>query len=140
MSNVQKFIKDLKQLDDLQAFAEEQFKTIQRLSKDNKQLEDKIAHLEQLLASATTTSVALTGNALSEPKDKLIAEVQLKILSESAFGRELTKEEASKVEIYSRIMAEHRKNEKKTIEINPADFDEAQLTELAQNDVNKNIN
>lgn len=123
----------LNSIEELQSFAEHQFHAINKLTQENEALKKQIEILKgkqkQLEASQPSSNLVL---ANSEPDDKTIAEVQLRILKEMSFGRELTRDETSRVETYSKILNEHRKTQKKTIEVIPASTTDEELIKMLE--------
>lgn len=101
------------QNDDLKAFAEAQQKTIIHLTRKIKTLEDENAHLKKLVEQ-TVPVIKPDNQPALDPQQKgekfltsdqeAICRVQLNKLREISFDRELTLEEAKRVEIFSKIL------------------------------------
>lgn len=98
--------KNIVSFDEMQKFAEAQHKTIIELSRKIKKLEDEKFSLEALLKSVDLPvmqqedSLFLTNLAAEE----YIATIQLEKLKHLSKERELTLEEARKVEIFTKIL------------------------------------
>lgn len=108
--NIEELTKNFKTHEELKIFCESQFKQILTLSRRIKDLEEKNAELSKKAKENNSLKVvenkelAPTGTSLLIKNDaKTIAEIQLKILKEMSFERELSLEEAKKVEIFNKI-------------------------------------
>jgi polyhydroxyalkanoate synthesis regulator phasin len=92
----------------LRAFAEAQFRTISELSKKIQNLEEENTHLKSLLEQTNPLSIGDAQKSsellLDVTDEEFICRTQLKILKELSAKTELTKEEAQKVQIYSDIL------------------------------------
>ena len=92
------------------------FKVITQLQEEVSDLKSKNASLEQMVAG----SVPLVGvdfNTIGIPNEVLICETQLVLLKNSAMGRELTMEEAKKVQIYTDVLDKARKKPNNNSEV-----------------------
>lgn len=110
-------VKDFKDYAELHLFAQSQHKTITELSKKITKLEEENKHLKSLLE--TTTDIVSKPKIidLSEPDEESIARMQLKRLNETSLTRELSYEEAKKVDIYTKLLLSINQNKPKTIEV-----------------------
>lgn len=99
-----KMINTFKNLEDLQAFAKAQQKTLIELTKKNKNYEDEIKHLKKLLEGAVPV-INDRPVDFSSNDEESIAREQLFLLKQISKEKELTMEEARKVEIYSKILS-----------------------------------
>jgi glutamyl/glutaminyl-tRNA synthetase len=110
--SLEKMVDQFKDVVELQAYAEAQTKTILELSRRLAKIEDEKKHLERLLADSTPLiedqKKELLGYSVTDPKEKVIAEVQLNMLKEISFERELTIEEAKRVDIFAKILMSFR--------------------------------
>lgn len=125
-------VKDFKDYAELHLFAQSQHKLINDLSKKVVKLEEENKHLKYLLE--TTTDVVSKPKIvdLSEPDEETISRIQLAKIKENAFNRELTFEEAKKVEVYSKILNTALQNKKKTIEVSAQSIDSADLMKMLE--------
>jgi hypothetical protein len=104
-----KMLEQFKDLASLQKYADAQYKTILSLTKKLKILEQENNDLKDILEKTTpvlnedkkTFSLPAVEAASSE---EMIAKVQLSRLNEISLDRELTLEEAKRVEIFSKIL------------------------------------
>jgi len=131
-------LNEAKDFAELRAFSEAQQKTIVKLSKKNKELEEEIAHLKKLLES--TTPVIAVDNTPAFQADKFlttdqeaICRMQLNKLKEVSYERELTLEEAKRVEIFSKIL-NVLENSPKTIKVETKNLDNKELLSLLEQD------
>lgn len=110
--------KNITDFESMQKFAEAQHKTIIELSKRIKKLQDKNTSLEALLKTANLPTIE--NNPLLEglQSEEYIATLQLEKLKNISIERELTLEEARKVEIYSKILKTDE-IKKRTLNISP---------------------
>lgn len=137
--SLEKMLDEAKDLAELRVFSEAQQKTIVKLSKKNKELEDEISHLKKLLE--TTTPIISNNEAVpSVSADKFlttdqeaICRMQLNRLKEVSYERELTLEEAKRVEIFSKII-NVLENSPKTIKVETKNLDNKELLSLIEQD------
>lgn len=97
-----KMMEQYKDMAELQVFADAQHKTIISQSKKIQELESEINHLKGLLSS--TVPILHVDGPLNINDEESIARCQLTKLRDVSFARELTLEEARKLEIYSKII------------------------------------
>lgn len=107
--SLDKMLEEVKDLSELRAFSEAQQKTILKLSKKNKELEEETVHLKKLIDSQaplvkTDESVGLLSEKFLSTDQEAICRMELNKLKQSSFERELTLEEAKRVDIYARIL------------------------------------
>lgn len=131
-------LNEAKDLAELRAFSEAQQKTIVKLSKKNKELEEEVAHLKKLLESSAP--IVAVDNAPTFQADKFlttdqeaICRMQLNKLKEVSYERELTLEEAKRVEIFSKIL-NVLENSPKTIKVETKNLDNKELLSLLEQD------
>jgi hypothetical protein len=87
------------------AFMEAQLATITSLNRQLEQEKLKIKQLEALLKEkAAPVLIGEEKDKEPVPYEEQICKEQLKVLNETSYSRELTAEEARKVEIYSKIL------------------------------------
>ncbi|NBW58363.1 hypothetical protein EBR43_11425 [bacterium] len=137
--SLEKMLDEAKDLAELRVFSEAQQKTIVKLSKKNKELEDEISHLKKLLE--TTAPIISNNEAVpSVSADKFlttdqeaICRMQLNRLKEVSYERELTLEEAKRVEIFSKII-NVLENSPKTIKVETKNLDNKELLSLIEQD------
>lgn len=130
MSTIDKMLSDLKDIAELKKFAEAQNKTILNLSKELKESKEKLKHLEKLLES--TTEIIPSSSEYSK-EDEAICIRQLQMLRDLSNDRELTYEEAKKVDTYSKILQNVR-GQKLPIEDKTKQLDTAELLQLVKNE------
>jgi hypothetical protein len=97
------------EVEDLKAFAEAQQKTIVHLTKKIKTLEDENSHLKKLVEQTVPVikkegQPEQKGDKFLTSDQEAICRVQLNKLRDISFERELTLEEAKRVEIFSKIL------------------------------------
>jgi DNA-binding transcriptional MerR regulator len=138
--NIDKLLDKYNSVEELKIFCSAQMKQIQTLSQKNKELTEKVEKLdgknkELMKASANGAPVAILGNSainLGMMDDaKTIAQIQLKLLKDSSFERELDTDEAKRVELYNRILKEEAAKDKPlqaTVEV----VSEAELLKLVE--------
>lgn len=115
INNFSNLMSEIKDLVELQAFAEQQHKTIVKLSKEIDEANRKVQHLEGLLKNISPEVGSSALSLSTDPEEKQIAEVQLGRLNEVSKVRELTHEEAKKVELYSKILQTFHEKKQKVI-------------------------
>ena len=138
--NIEKMLEKYTTVEELRIFCNAQMKQIQTLTNKNKELEEKLAKTEKqskelMKASAGNMPPAILGNpALNlgmQDDAKTIAQIQLKLLKDASFERELDTDEAKRVELYNRILKEEAAKEKPlqaTVEV----VSEAELLKLVE--------
>lgn len=140
--DINQLTENFKNFDELKIFCESQFRQILALSKKNRELEDKVIELnkkvkeqvkQELIQSSNNSQNILSPDFKILDDAKTISQVQLKLLKELAFDRELTLEEAKRVEIFSRILNEEKKEDKKTIKADAKVLKEDELLKLIEN-------
>lgn len=113
--DVSKLIEQYKSEDELKIFIASQYKQIIQLSKKVKESEEKIAELTKRLKDADKREILSGSTNLSTPAivgpgvkllddAKTISQVQLKMLKDQSFERELTLDETKRVEIFNKIL------------------------------------
>lgn len=107
--NIDQLTEQFKTMEELKFFCESQFKQILQLSKKIKELEDKNNDLVQ--KSKENKALTLVNIENTTPSNlglkddaEVIAQIQIKMLKEQAYGRELTLEETKKLEIFNKIL------------------------------------
>lgn len=128
-SPTDKMIAQFKSLEDLQAFAKAQQKTLIDMTKKLKASEDEIKHLKKLLEGAVPLVSPIPKVNFSAQDEEQIAREQLFLLKQISADKELTMEEAKKVEIFSKIL--NTLKEKKPKGLRDIEL-EAQNTETKQ--------
>lgn len=105
--SIEKMMEEYKTVVELQAFAEAQFKTIQELSKKAKRLEEENTKLLKQVDSLNPDNKKEEfdySKFLTSTDQETISKIQLNRLKEVSFDRELTLEEAKRVEIFTKIL------------------------------------
>jgi sulfur transfer protein SufE len=140
--DINQLTENFKNFDELKVFCESQFRQLLNLSKKNKELEDKISELnkkikeqnkQELIQASNNAQNVLTPDFKVLDDAKTISQVQLKLLKEASFDRELTLEEAKRVEIFNRILNEEKKDDKKTLKADAKVLKEEDLLKLIEN-------
>lgn len=134
--SLEKMLDEAKDLAELRVFSEAQQKTIVKLSKKNKELEEEISHLKKLLEStapivATSTEPVVSAEKFLTTDQEAICRMQLNRLKEVSYERELTLEEAKRVEIFSKII-NVLENSPKTIKVETKSIDSKDLMSLIE--------
>lgn len=106
--NIENLLDKYESVEELRIFCQSQYKQIIALTKKNKELEEKLAGKSQVpdmtKAGAGLPPAGYKLDLTGKEDSKVISEIQLHMLKEAAFGRELTTDEAKRVEIYHRIL------------------------------------
>jgi len=104
-------IAEYKTLEDLQVFAQSQFRTIIDLTKKLKKAEEENSHLQELLAQTNPLSVIGESSKsivpavdLGTSDSEIIARTQLAMLKSMSMTSELTLEETKKTQIFTDIL------------------------------------
>lgn len=110
MEKMDKMLEQFKDFASLQKYAEAQYKTILSLSKKVKALEEENVELKDLLEKSTPLLVQEKNNLVTyqveaSSDEEMIAKVQLARIREISMERELTLEEAKRVEIFTKILS-----------------------------------
>lgn len=95
------------------AYLDAQFKTITNLNKQIEQLKAEKKHLEELLKETPLPVLGTDINTSDDPEEIKICKDQLKMLNGVSKDRELTMEEARKVDIYAKILLQNKDPNKK---------------------------
>jgi hypothetical protein len=129
-------LNEAKDFAELRVFSEAQQKTIVKLSKKNKELEEEISHLKKLLettapviAPPSESSSSVSAEKFLTSDQEAICRMQLNKLKEISYDRELTLEEAKRVEIFSKII-NVLENSPKTIKVETKNLDNKELLSL----------
>lgn len=104
-------VTDTKDFNELQKYSDAQFKVVVDLQKKNHELQEQIKSLQTMLES-NLPRIEVGTNDLGIPNELLICETQLFLLKEHAMTRELTMEEARKVQIYTDVLEKVKKKPK----------------------------
>lgn len=91
-----------KTLEEWENFAEAQFQVITNLNKEINQLKQEKKHVEELLKSSVPTLPSATEDTVS-PEEQICRD-QLRLLNSSSKERELSAEEARKVDVYTKLL------------------------------------
>ena len=136
--SLDKMLDEVKTLSELRAFSEAQQKTIVKISKKNKELENEIVHLKKLLESQTPiikteAENQSVGEKFLTSDQEAICRMELNKLKQVSFERELTLEEAKRVDIYSKIL-NVLENSPKTIKVETKNASSQELISLVQSE------
>jgi len=129
--SLESMLNETKDLAELKVFSEAQQKTIVKLSKKNKELEEEVTHLKKLLETTapiiqTTENSSVSAEKFLTSDQEAICRMQLNRLKEVSYERELTLEEAKRVEIFSKII-NVLENSPKTIKVETKNLDNKEL-------------
>lgn len=128
--SIDKLVEQYKTFDELKLFCEQQFKQILSLTKKNRELEDKLAVSKVF---EPTNLPVPQGTDLKVLDDaKTISQVQIQMLKQTAFGRELTLEETKKLEIFNKILNQQEEKDK-PLRVNAKVLGETDLLKLIEN-------
>lgn len=139
--SLDKMLSETKDLSEMKAFCDAQQKTILKLSKKNKDLEEEVSHLKKLLENSSSLiqkdSSEVVGEKFLTTDEEAICRMQLNKLKDVSYERELTLEEAKRVEIYSKIM-NAIENRPKTIKVETKHLDNNSLMNLLDENEQQN--
>lgn len=127
------YISSLTTFEELQAYANAQYKLVIELSKKIQTLEEEKKHLEGLMKEQSfMVNINEINQLQGTPNEEAICMQQLSLLKQTSLDRELTMEEAKKVEIYTKILIQL--NNRKPVE-NPKEkfLSDAELLQLVKN-------
>lgn len=137
--NIDNLIANFRTFDELKIFCESQLKQIMQLSKKNKELEDQNIELKkaskELVKKDMNNSPILleAGNVKGQEDAKVIAQVQLKLLKDLSFDRELTLDEAKRVDLFNKILIDPSKEDDKPLKANVKILKNEDLMKLVDN-------
>lgn len=137
MDSLDKMLDQFKDFSSLQKYAEAQYKTILSLSRKVKVLEEENIELKDLLEKSTPLvqedKKNLTIYQIEASSDEeMIAKVQLARMKEISMDRELTLEEAKRVEIFTKILTSKGSNTSISVQTQKMDNDD--LLKMLDND------
>lgn len=131
-------IAQYKDFGQLQEYAMAQEQTIIQLSKKNQRLQEEADHLKKLLESSVPLiqgEQKFSGDKFLTSSEESICVMQLEKLRDISVERELTLEEARRVEIFSKVLTISR-NQPKTFEGKSKNQSTEELLKLAENNDN----
>lgn len=124
-----------KSFTELQEYSDTQFRTIVELKKQLEAAKEEVKSLKKMLEGnlpqlgISTSSLAPLGIS----NEQLICETQIALLKERAVSRELTLEEAKKLQIYTTILTEIRKNHEDAPDLSVQKLSDDELLKLVVN-------
>lgn len=124
-----------KSFTELQEYSDTQFRTIVELKKQLEAAKEEAKSLKKMLEGnlpqlgISTSSLAPLGIS----NEQLICETQIALLKERAVSRELTLEEAKKLQIYTTILTEIRKNHEDAPDLSVQKLSDDELLKLVVN-------
>lgn len=136
---ISKTILQYKEMSQLQAYAEAQNSTILQMSKKLKKIEEERDHLKQLLESSVPilkSDKPQLGEKFLTSSEEAICVMQLEKLRDISSERELTLEEARRVEIFSKVLSAS-KNSPKVIELKTKHMTNDELLAIVESDNDK---
>lgn len=139
MDTMDKMLEQFKDFTSLQKYAEAQYKTILSLTKKIKSLEEENINLKDILEKSTPLLEEDKKNFSlyqieASTDEEMIAKVQLARLKELSLERELTLEEAKRVEIFHKILTSKGSNSSITIQTQKMNSDD--LLKMLDNESN----
>jgi len=137
MDSIDKMLEQIKDFASLQKYAEAQYKTILSLSRKVKVLEEENVELKDLLEKSTPLlneekKNFITYQVEASSDEEMIAKVQLARMKEISMDRELTLEEAKRVEIFTKIL--NTKGSSSSITLQTQKMDNEDLLKMLDND------
>lgn len=133
---ISKTILQYKEFSQLQEYAMAQEQTILQLSKKMQKIEEERDHLKKLLETSVPiikTEGQISSEQFLTSSEEAICVTQLEKLRDISTGRELTLEEARRVEIFSKVLNISR-NAPKTIESKHKQLDTKEMLALVESD------
>ena len=132
-----KMLEQFKDMASLQKYADAQYKTILSLTKKVKLLEQENMNLKDILEKSTPLldEEKKTFNlpeVEASSDEEMIAKVQLARLNEISLERELTLEEAKRVEIFTKILTTKGVNKSITVQMQKMNNDD--LLKMLENE------
>lgn len=126
-------ISQIRELKELQVYAQAQYNTILQLTKQKKKLEDEIKHLQELLSKTVPIIKNTDEKMIQQGTDQeLICKMELQKLREASTTRELLYEEAKRVQIYTQVLNSIPKTSKEERMVEELKTEE--LLKLVKND------
>jgi len=141
-NSIDKMLERFKTEEEVRAYSNAQFKTIQKLNKQLQELKKELAETKEKLSQVPKLETLQmsggvpSGSPLNTSDEETICIFQLKFLRDLAMIRELTKEEAQKVEIFAKTLNMIR-NIPKKVEVNTKDLSNEQLLSLIDDTITK---
>ena len=137
--NIDQLVENFKTMEELKTFCSSQFKQILQLSKKIKELEDNNIELkkqskEVVKKESIASPILLEQGSIKGQEDaKIIAQIQLKVLKDIAYDRELTLDEAKRVDLFNKILIDPGAKEDKHIKIDAKVLKNTDLLTLVEN-------
>lgn len=133
--SVSKTIAQYREMSQLQQYAMAQEQTLLQMGKKLKKLEEERDHLKELLESSVPIlkddSKPPLGEKFLSSSEESICVMQLEKLRDISSARELTLEEARRVEIFSKVLSASR-NSPKVIELKTKHMSNEQLLAIVE--------
>jgi hypothetical protein len=117
-------------VEEMKIFAASQYKQIERLSKENRELKEQVEKAKK--ESKEVVKRELPSNLSVLDDAKTISQIQLNLLRELSFERELSTDEAKRVEIYNRILVGDLQKKDKPLKADIEILKEADLLKLVE--------
>jgi len=124
-------------MEEIQIFCGAQMKQIQSLNKRISELQEKLSAAEKAKKEVTknASSTLPIASDLSVLEDaKTISQIQLNMLKEMSFERELTTDEAKRVELYNKILKDDSTTKDKALKATVEVIKDADLLRLVGSD------
>jgi hypothetical protein len=120
--------------DSLQAYSDSQFKTILDLKRQLETLKAENESLKKMLeGSVANIQLQVSNLGVGVSNEQIICETQIALLKTRAISQELTMEEARKLEIYYKILAQIKDKNEEAEDVT-ATITESDLLKLVNND------
>lgn len=137
--SIENMLKNFKTDLELRTFAEAQNKTILDLTKKNKLLIDEVEHLKVLVTAAVPIikPEGMQTDLSVDSDEKEVARIEIRKLRDISYtpGKQLSLEEAKRLEIYCKILNNTKKEDKKERDVE--EIDVTKLIAIAENKSNE---
>lgn len=132
-------LEQFQSVEELKAYADAKYKTILKLNKQIQDLKKQVTDVKENTAKVVEQQAPVMfdmSSKLASTDEETICVVQLRFIRDIAMIRELSKEEAQKVEIYAKTLNLIR-NVPKKVEVNTKDLSNDQLLMLIDDTISK---
>lgn len=129
---IDKMSEQFKNLEELQAYNQAQFITINSQSKKINKLENEIKELKQLLQNSIPKDASQISSLVivADSDEEFICRVQIAELKKVCGDREFTLDEAKRLDIFTKILISLKNKSVKDEKDSPTKMDDAQLMEM----------
>ena len=119
---------------ELQEYSDTQFRTIAELKKTILRMEEENKSLKTMMEGSLPHISLEIGGMSGISNQQLICETQLAILKDRAISKELTYEEAKKLQIYVMVLLDLKKNSTGSIDYSVQKMSDTELLKLVESD------